>query len=338
MKPSMVLFLAPAFLLTLAVLGVARSEGRDLGTLERALEKARTPAATEAALDALGERIGKEPGFRDAGAFGDWLGSRRGGVAERPRVMLRRGWAYLAARRPDEAKPLLESVKRHGGDASGVALAYLGETARQEGDLERALELLTDAAREGYRDPFVMESAQKAAFQMRQGTPSKAFDGLPDYAVASRSFFTVYPHPLFQGAVARWLLDDYGAYARPGAERSVVWARAAADLALPAVQAAPTSGADARLAFDAAQALALEDDKTDGKTLRWALMAWAYRLGNRPDQDTHDIPQAIVELAQMAVRDGRYELANRLARQRLAISDSPAARRVLAALPPDLGE
>jgi len=336
-KRSIVLLVPCVLLVCFVNAGPARSESPDLASLERALEKARTPADTERALDALTDRIGKTPGFRDAGAFGDWLGSRRG-VSERPRVMLRRGWAYLAAGRPGAAKPLLEAVHRRGGEASGVALAYLGETARQDGDLGRALELLTQAAREGYRDTFVMESAQKAAFQMRTGTPSKTFDGLPDYVEAGHRFFAVYPHTTFQGAVARWLLDDYGAYARPGAERARTWARAAAELALPALRDAATSGADARLAFDAAQALAPEDDETRGRTLRWALMAWAYRLGNRPDEDTHDIPQAIVRLAELAVRDGRYELANRLARQRLAISDSPAARRVLAALPPDLGE
>ena len=47
------------------------------------------------------------------------------------------------------------------------------------------------------------------------------------------------------------------------------------------------------------------------------------------------LSEAMIE---SALREGRYELAARLARQRLDLSDSPAARRVLAALPPDLGD
>jgi len=317
---------------------VAFSEDTNLDSLRRKLERARSEPAVDEALDALTARIGKSPGFEDAGAFGDWLGELPSKIADRPRVQLRRGWAYLAARRPAKAKALLEKVRTRGGEAAGVALAYLGETARQEGELASAIELLTEAVRAGYRDTFVMESAQKAAFQMRQAKPSKEFEGLPEYATAIDRFLAASEHPVLRAAVARWLLDDYGAYAKPGSERARTWADAAAKHALAAAQTTPGSGANARLAYDAAEALAPADGELDGKTHRWDLMAWAYRLGNKPETDSHEIPQVLARLAKMALRDGRYEVAYRMARKRLEISDSPAARRVLHALPPDLGD
>ena len=98
------------------------------------------------------------------------------------------------------------------------------------------------------------------------------------------------------------------------------------------------AGDGTRLAFDAAAALAPQDRESDGRTLRFDLLAWAYRLGNRPDDDTHTLPAAVALLAEAALQEERYELAARLARQRLDLSDSPAARRVLAALPPDIGD
>lgn len=322
--------------------GVGRSEEADLDSLRGRLVGARTPLAVDEALDALAERIGSSGGFEDARDFGDWLGQLPPEVAERSRVLLRRGWAYLAARRPADAAAPLHAVLEHGGEETGVALAYLGEAARLAGEPARAFERLTAACLEGYRTAFVVESAHKAAFVMRQEKPSKAFDDLPDYAVALDGILDVFDHPLLRTAAARWLLDDYAAYAIPGTKRARLWARVAARHALaaaPSIADLPSSGTEGtRLFFDAAVALEPEDRATAGRTLRFDLLSWAYRLGNRPDQDTHAIPPVVAMLAQAALDEGRYQLADRLARQRLGISDSPAARRVLDALPPDVGE
>jgi hypothetical protein len=345
-RPSIVLLVpALALLAALAVLG--RAEDRvDLEALREGLLRASSRAATDAALDALAARIGQEPGFADHGAYADYLGRLPAEAAGRSRVRLRRGWAYLAAGRREAAVGLLEALAGAGGEDGPVARAYLGEAARQAGDLERAVELLAAAAAEGYRDAFVAEAAHKAAFQLRSAKASKAFEGLPDYVGALERVLAAYGSaapstatPL-HGVLARWLLDDYGAYAVPGRDRATLWAARAAEHALAALVAegALAAGDGARLAFDAAAALEPEDRATGGRTLRFDLLAWAWRLGDRPDDDTHALPAAVALLAEAALAEGRYELAARLARQRLDLSDSPAARRVLAALPPDVGD
>jgi len=328
-----------AVLAALAALG--RAEDRvDLEALRTRLLDARTRGATDAALDALAARIGQEPGFRDHEAYADYLGRLPAEAAARPRVRLRRGWAYLAAARTDAAIELLRALADDGGEDGPVARAYLGEAARQAGDLTGAIEQLAAAAREGYHDPFLVEAAHKAAFQLRSAKASKDFDGLPDYVGALETVLAAWDHPKLRGVLARWLLDDYGAYAIPGRDRAVLWAGKAAEHALSALQrdGVDAAGDGTRLAFDAATALEPADRESEGRTLRFDMLAWAYRLGDRPDDDAHTLPAAVALLAEAALAEHRYELAARLARQRLDLSDSPAARRVLAALPPDLGD
>lgn len=327
-----------ALLCIVATSGLAEDRV-DLESLRETLIGARSRAAADTALDALAARIGQQPGFPDHGAFGDYLGRLPARTAAHPRVQLRRGWAYLAAGRTDAAGQILGTLAEAGGEDGPVARAYLGEAARQAGDLEGAVEFLAAAAAAGYRDPFVVEAVHKAAFQMRDRKPSKEFEGLPQYVGALETVLAAFDHPTFHGIVARWLLDDYGAYAVPGRDRAVRWASKAAEHALAALrrEGAAAAGDGTRLAFDAAAALEPEDRATQGRTLRFDLLSWAYRLGNRPDEDSHTLPAAIALLAEAALAEHRYELAARLARQRLDISDSPAARRVLAALPPDLG-
>jgi tetratricopeptide (TPR) repeat protein len=316
----------------------AHTEDVSLDALRRKLVSARDPLALDEVLDALADRIGKQPGFDDAEAFGDWLGRLPEEIAKRPRVRLRRGWAYLAAGRGEDAKREIESVVRAGGEDEGVALAYLGEACRQQGDLVKAFEHLEAAVARGYRDDFVVECAHKSAFQMRETGASKEAESLPSYAVALERLVTVLDHPTLRTAIARWLLDDYGAYAIPGRGRAKTWARTAARHALAVLPGEQPGSASAKLAFDAAAALEPEDRASGGRTLRYDMLAWAYVLGNKPDQDAHLIPAAISHLAEAALAEGRYVLAHRLARERLDISDSPAARRVLASLPPDVGE
>ena len=337
---------APRRLLALlALLGVLATLGHaeervDLEALREALLGATTRTGTDAALDALAERIGREPGFPDAGAYADYLGRLPSEAAGRSRVRLRRGWAYLSAGRIEDATAVLTALADSGGEDGPVARAYVAEIRRQGGDAEGALELLAAAAREGYRDAFVVDAAHKAAFQLREARPSKAYDGLPAYVDGLEGVAAALDDPTLAGVLARWLLDDYGAYAVPGRDRAALWASKAADHALHALVrlGKDAAGDGTRLAFDAAAALAREDRRTEGRTLRFDLLAWAYRLGNRPDEDTHTLPAAVALLAEAALAEERYELAARLARQRLDISDSPAARRVLAALPPDVGE
>ena len=67
-------------------------------------------------------------------------------------------------------------------------------------------------------------------------------------------------------------------------------------------------------------------------------LAVAVRLGERASGEGHELPEALAELAAEALAKGRYVLADRLARRRLAISDSPTARRVLRAMPADAGD
>jgi hypothetical protein len=71
---------------------------------------------------------------------------------------------------------------------------------------------------------------------------------------------------------------------------------------------------------------------------RFDLLAAAVRLGAGAESDAHEVPEALAALAEAAFTQGRFALAERMARRRLAISDSPAAKRVLLSLPPDVGE
>lgn len=312
----------------------AWTEDEDLGRLRADLVGARHADELGRALDAAVARIGERPGFTDHAAFADWLGELPEPLVSHVSVRLRRGWGYLAADRRGDARPLFEGVVSEDGPEAAVATGYLGEIARREGEFKRAFELLAAAARDGWRDSFVVDSARKAAFQMHEATPSKAFDGLPDYASALEGFLDVFDDAGLHGTLARWLLDDHAAYARPGSERARLWANAAAPHAMVAAVRSAEGGADARLAYDAARALPADD----AHPLYFDLLAEAWRLGDRPADDTHEIPQVVAHLAEAALEEGRFELAHRLARQRLAISDSPLARRVLSRLPPDLGD
>ena len=90
----------------LAGLFVASASAEDkLPDLRRKLLEAKGDARIGAALDKLSETVGKPGFFEDHGAFGDWLGTIPDGRADHPLVRLRRGWAYVAAKRGKEAIP-----------------------------------------------------------------------------------------------------------------------------------------------------------------------------------------------------------------------------------------
>lgn len=138
--------------------------------------------------------------------------------------------------------------------------------------------------------------------------------------------------------MARALLDDLKAFETTTSERGQAWALFAGELAHGLLARAPGLEGGLDLAADAGLALTDLDRAKEGRTPRFDLLARAYALGRIPEREGHERPELLAVLAEAALAEGRYELAHRLARERLAISESPAARRVLLRLPPDVGD
>ncbi|MDF1701941.1 MAG: hypothetical protein P1V36_12350 [Planctomycetota bacterium] len=322
----------------LAALFAASADAKDkLPDLRRQLLEAQGDARIGGALDKLSATIGKPGFFEDAGAFGDWLGTLPDGRAEHPLVQLRRGWAYVAVKRGEEAIPFLQvGVKDNPGD--GLRRAYLGEALRQAKRHVEAAEMLAAAVRCGHHGKHVHESILKTVFDARRAKISGHADALPDYATAAGVYLAVRPEPDIHFVVAQLLLEDFDTYEKPDRTRGKLWARTAGEHALAAFRLAPTPPAGgATLAFDAARALEFLDRVERGRTDRFALLVKAHELGQDPSGGPPRYPQALVFLAEGAAAEGRFELAHRLATQRLEISNSPRARRLLQRLPPDLG-
>lgn len=337
---------APALLLAVLLLAVclhpaATAHGGDAPTLERLLGnllRASSDRQVDQALDDLAVRIGQVPGFADEAAFADWLGAIAEARARHPRVLLRRGWAYVTAGRGRAALEPLD-LARADREAEPVALAYLGEAWRQAGEPAQALTFLKRAVEAGYgQTTYLDEAALKAGFDLRSGASSRDAAGLPAYAQPLAEYLNVRPAAALHAALARWILDDHGAYARDGERRSRQWSTFGAQHALATVRLDPGVERGARLCLDAATALRSDHPSIQERPLYADCLAQAYRLGRGPDPDRHELPQAIAYLAQAALEEGRFELAGRLARERLRVSDSPLAREVLRALPVDLGE
>ena len=330
--------LLPLLLAAVVLLGgeVAAKE-EPLERLLGNLLRAETNDAVDRALDSLATRIGDRTEFPNAGAFGDFLGQVAEPKRSHPRVQLRRGWAYIAAGRGREAIGLLEKAERD-APSKPTALAYRGEALRQSGDAARALAVLTEAAGAGYTNAFLPEAALKAAFSLRDPARIRATDGLPPYAEPLAAFLETRPDPVLHASLARWILEDLQAYEIPGSERAGRWAEHAGKQVLKALQLDRGLAGGAQLALDAAVALEAEDRDREGATDRFDLLAWAVRLGAGPDSERHAVPPALAFLAEAALREGRYELAYRMARRRLDVSDSPLARQVLMQLPPDIGD
>ena len=306
---------------------------RLLGNLLRAKEG----DEVDRALDALALRIGPGGAFADEGAFGDFLGQVAAPAGEHPRVQLRRGWAYIVAGRGRQAVAPLEAAARD-ARSRPTALAYRGEALRQAEEPARGLEVLTEAARAGYDDPFLQEAALKAAFMLRTPASVKQARGAPPYAAPLEAFLEAGPDAALHATLARWVLDDLAAFELPGSPRANAWAELAGRHALAAVRLDGAVAGGARLALEAAVALEDADRERLGATDRFDLLAWAVRLGSGPDAERHEVPAALAYLADAARREGRYELAYRMARRRLDVSDSPLAREVLLRLPPDVGD
>jgi hypothetical protein len=310
---------------------VGRADEPSLADMAHRLGGTTTREATDALLDRLVARVGSDPALPDLGALGDWLGRLPAPVRDRPRVLLRRGWAYVSARRGADGIDALERAAKDEAERP-AALAYLGEARRQAGDAAGAIQTLLEAARAGYAEPFLSRCAVEAALRLRLDDRPPAGKGLPAWAQALEGLVAVRDDPWLHAVLARWLLDDRPAYAAPPSERSRTWSETAARHALRALVEDAATADGALLAFDAARAL--KDDAGDGP--HFELLAWACRLADRPQEDGHDLPQALVLLGEDAADEGRYGLAARLARRRLALGDSPAARRLLDRLPPDV--
>lgn len=312
-----------------------------LAELRHKLMFAQGDHRVRAALDALAERIGKEPGFADAGAFGDWLKALPSGRNRLGPVLERIGWAYVAVKRgPEAIEPLEASLADD--PSRGATRAYLAEALRQAGRHLDALNMAATCHRTGYDEPHVRETVLSAAAALRNTQEAKAAAGLPNYAKGLREVLRnkVAADPKLQATLARWLLWDLEAYDQPPTERGRLWARTAAAHALTALDTTTELlPASQRLAFDAAVALEPEDEAAAGDTERFDLLVHAVRLGEAlADGGPHLLPQAFTHLAEAAAAEGRYELAWRLARRRLDISYSPRAARLMRRLPPDLGD
>ncbi len=337
MSRSLTLGVVAAALLLAGLAASAVGEEPPLERLLGNLLRAEGNDAVDRALDALAQRIGSGEAFANEGAFGDFLGRVAQPKRDHPRVQLRRGWAYLAVGRGKEAVTLLDAAASD-PPTRPMALAYRGEALRQAGEPAKGLGLLREAARAGYTNPFLTESALKAAYMLRDPARVKAADGLPPYAEPLASFLEARPDPVVHASLARWVLEDLDAYELPGSPRARSWAVVAGEQALRALRLDARLAGGAQLALDAAVALKDEDRDREGRTDRFDLLAWAVRAGTGPDREQHEVPPAIAYLAEAALREGRYALAYRMARWRLDISDSPLAREVLLQLPPDIGD
>lgn len=320
-----------------AAFSAAHAKEPTLAELRRRILEAATPEHVGWALDAVQARIGKEPELPDAAAFGDWLGALPDGRAEHPRVIVRRGWAYVVAKRGKEAVPLLTTALRD-DPSQGYVRAYLGEAQRQAGDPTTALATLATAVKAGYDAPHLRESALGSVLGLRLGKPAKEAETLPAYALAAAPYLAVVDDRVVEATIARALLDDLAAFDKPTTARGKAWANEAGRLTLSVLRKERRVAGGAKMALDAAEALDAQDLETGGRTVRFDLLAVAYDLGKPADREGHDLPGVLVLLAEAALREARYDLAHRLARERLAHSESPAARRVLLLLPPDVGD
>ncbi len=326
-----------AVLLLVPAWSLAEDEN-SLPVLRRNLMYAQGDKRIGKALDRLTALIGQSTGgFKDHSAFGDWLSELPNGRNKHPKVLQRIGWAYVTARRGPEAVKSLEAALKD-DPGSGLTRAYLGEALRQAGRYTEAIEMLATALRARYDKQHVKDSAVEAAVALRRPEALRTGEGLPAYASAMAAFLAAKPDAALEATLASWLLADLDAYEKPKSDRGRLWARAASKHAHAALRrAGATVPGAAELALKAAEAVTYEDRGEEGRTERFDLLVLACRLGQPSHTQPHATPKAFTLLAEAALREGRFELAYRMARKRLEISYAAAAVRVLRKLPPDLG-
>ncbi len=329
---------AAALLLGPALLSHAKEREKTLPDLRRDLLNAQDEKQLGLALHALTTKIGTSGFFADHGAFADWLGTLPDGRPQQPLVRRHRGWALIKAQRGAEGVPHLEAALKT-DPSDGLTRAWLADGMRQSKRFMEATEMLASAVTCGQSGKYVDDMIAKIIFAFRRAVLSGHADNLPEYVVAARKYLAVRSDPKIHHLTARLLLDDFATFEKPDRTRGKSWARAAGRHALIGITTATEATAgDLQLAYDAARALALLDRQTGGATVRFDLLATAYKLGRDPSGGPNANPDVVTWLAEGAALEGRYELAYRLVQERLEISGSPRAKRLLMRLPPDLGE
>ena len=308
----------------------------NLPDMRRRLLEVRDMEGINQALFDLAEKIGEDGFFADHGAFGDWLVALPDGRAEHPVVRQRIGWAYIRAGRGKEALPHLEAALAN-DPSDGLTRSYLGEALRQGDRQMEAAEMLATAMRCGGEAKFIYDALVLTLVQLQRKNLSGHADDLPGYVIAAEKYLAVHPDARIHQMVADMLLTDFKTFEKPDRRRGQHWAKAAGRHLIAALNGSSTALANgARMAYDAAAALEVLDRQTSGGTSRFDLLAQAYTLGINPADGTHARPRVLTLLAESAAADGRFELAYRLVQERLGISNSPRATRLLMTLPPDL--
>ena len=321
----------------------ARAEDEEATRVRGALVEAvaaKDPVRVSRVLDEANALVGPSATFPDVGALADWLGLLPDPVVAQPAVRDRRAWLYVTAKRGADALPLLEAALEK-NPRNAIFLAYRGEARRQAGDLAGAVADLVAALDAGAPDEHVLPSARKIVYDLRKDPPKGLVEGLPPYATVAAPILAKREMTDVREALVAWL--SYDASTKKGDAHGAAVLRAEAVRQAFLALRAPTAKEDrarrARMALDAGGwARSLGADAPADLPTAFDLYAQAVRLGERPGEEGHDLPEALTALAEEALAKGRYVLAARMAHRRLAISDSPAARRVLRGLPPDVGD
>ena len=303
---------------------------------------AKGQAALAKALDGAQKLVGGEGVFPDTGALADWLGTMPDDVAKSPLVRARRAWLYVVGKRGADAVPLLEAIVA-ADPGAGIYLAYLGEAKRQAGDVDGALAALEKAVKARASDEHVVPSLRKIVYDAHGDAKADAGGGVPAWARTGLRALAVRDVPELRFSIARWLAaaaeQARGADAKQAAVLRAEAAKALWPLFLLKESDPEVASYLPRIAYEAAGwSKSIGADRPADVPEPFDFYAMAVRLGASPTGETHEVPEAMAGLAEEALAKGRYLLASVMARRRLSISDSPAARRVLLALPSDVGE
>lgn len=316
-----------------------------LPDLRRKLLEAQRPEDVGRALDKLQERVGAGAEFADEGAFADWLGTVPDGRADHPLVLQRRGWGYLRSGRGAEGIALLQRALED-DPSDGLTAAYLAECLRQADRLEDAIAMMARAAHAGFDAPYLDEGFLNAITLLRgRNTPTDA-QGVPAYARVAGPYLLERPSPRTHALLACWLVEDSEKDAKQAPEdrtrlaRRVLWVRAAGEHALAAARDLPADDMSIAEWLQRAAHLALglggagtPRDRADAFEL---LSAAVRRAMPSREGETHRLPSALLDLADVALDVGRPELAARLLRMRQECGPCPRTERIARRLPPDL--
>lgn len=316
----------------------ARAEDEEATKVREALVAAAraNPAAVAKVLEEADALVGPGATFPGRGDLADWLGAMPPAVAELPVVRLRRAWLYVTGKRGADAMPLLATALET-EPRNGLLRAYLGEAKRQTGDVAGAVGEWVRAIGDGATDEQVMPSVRRLVYDLHQERGKDPTDGLPRYATAAKPVLDLRPARDVAEALADWLFYDAdqaradAARARRLVAEGVRWTWAAVRAGVPEAdrlrlaQKAYDAGLRRRALAGAAEDLPSAYDLF-AQAVRWA----------ETGTEGHGLPEALSALAEEAFEKGRYVLAAALCKRRLALSDSPTARRILAQLPPDV--